>query len=469
MNEKQWKDAFDSIKPDQGQSERIWARLMESEDAVSPEKQIVAKPKPGKHKLWRTALLAAVIAGLMGASAYALGLFGREALEIREPEITPQKIEIGEDGYGHLVDNPEEGGYFSITQPQELPEDMDPAVREKVENSRTAWEEWLAWREENDAHVPAAFEAPEGSFKSDLRDNGDGTWTLTFSRPDKTDEELTAITREIEETLHEDREKGFALQAEYDAYFSDPANWVILEERIVTGAEVEQYHEATQSSGMLLEDYDPNYRVENAEQARALEEIAAKYGLTLRKDRQTLFGRGSDYYAVHGKPDWMSDEMYREELQNTEGETAEAMLTALSEACCRGDLFLTPPPFVDHLYWYQEGSFGVNYSWVTQSGKIAECYLYNSCYATLSSGWELFDEIEDVSAYTARSYQTKDGAEVTLLESEHQNAWGWYDDSYVFVYLEDSFLVLKVNLPEGITGAELEAIADSVQYSQINR
>ena len=58
---------------------------------------------------------------------------------------------------------------------------------------------------------------------------------------------------------------------------------------------------------------------------------------------------------------------------------------------------------------------------------------------------------------------------MTLLESEHQNAWGWYDDSYVFVYLEDSFLVLKVNLPEGITGAELEDIADSVQYSQINR
>ena len=44
MTEKQWKDAFDSIKPDQGQSERIWARLMESEDAGSPEKQIVAKP-----------------------------------------------------------------------------------------------------------------------------------------------------------------------------------------------------------------------------------------------------------------------------------------------------------------------------------------------------------------------------------------------------------------------------------------
>jgi hypothetical protein len=469
MHKEKWRKAYESLGPDQAQRERIWARLMAEGEAVSPDQEIVVKPKAGKRRFWRTAMLAAAITALMGASAYALGVFGREALELREPETTPYKLVIGEDGKGRQEENPEEGGFFSITQPQELPEELDPAVREKVENSRTAWAEWTAWKEANDIQIPASFEPPENSMRSELREEADGSWTLVFSRPDKSDEELAAWTNRIEDALNEDREKGLALQAEYDAYFGDPANWVVLEERSVTAAEVEQNRLALEQSGRTLEGYDANYRIRNEEQAAKLEEIAGKYGLSLRKDRQTLFGRVSDFYTLHGKPDWMSEEVYQQQLQNTQGETAEEMLAALSGQCCRGELFAAPPAFVDHLYWYQEGSFGVNFTWVTKDGKLANCYLYNSMYATLSSGWELFDEIEDVSSYTARTYRAQDGTELVILESDHQNVWGWHADSYLYVYLEDSFLVIKVSREEGLSPAELEEIADGLNYRQINK
>ena len=56
-----------------------------------------------------------------------------------------------------------------------------------------------------------------------------------------------------------------------------------------------------------------------------------------------------------------------------------------------------------------------------------------------------------------------------ILESDHQNVWGWHADSYLYVYLEDSFLVIKVSREEGLSPAELEEIADGLNYRQINK
>ena len=151
------------------------------------------------------------------------------------------------------------------------------------------------------------------------------------------------------------------------------------------------------------------------------------------------------------------------------GLSAREQLSQLSEACCSGDLFFTAPAYVDHLYWYQEGSFGINFTWETGDGRLIECYLFNSRYDTLSSGMELSQQIEDVSAYAPRAYLTRDGAEVTILESEHANAWGWRDKAFLYVYLPDSFLVVQMESREGLTPQDAEAVADSLRYGVILR
>lgn len=461
-------NALELLGPDAAAQERIWENLMRQAGSHAAEKKIIREKKFGR-KLWRTLLLAAALAGAMGVTAYAAGVLGKEALQVTEPEITPQKLVVGEDRKGHEVDNPEEGAIFSITQPQELPEDIDPAIRQKVENSKAAWAEWTAWLEENTPHMPASFEAPDNASKSDLTDNGDGTWKLVFSRLDKSDEILRDWLYEIDELLETDREKAAQMTEEYNQYWEDPTHWIVLEERSVSAEDVERYKAFLAASGSFLEGWDPSYQVRDEQQARKLKEIADRYGLVLRRDRTSLTGTLSDFYEVHGRPDWMSQEDLDRILENDSGLSAERQLSKLSAQCCRGELFRTEPAFVDHLYWYQDGSFGIAFTWRFADGKLADCYLYNSMYATLSSGMELFQMIEDVSAYGSRNYSTSDGAEVTILESFHENAWGRRDSSFVYLYLEDSFVVLQVDQPEGLDADELNEIADSLRYSAIKR
>ncbi len=469
MIEKTWKEIFDGLCPDAEAELRIWDNLMRSAGSDVAEKQIVCV-KTRSRKLWRTVLLAAALTGAMGATAFASGLFGREALVVAEPEITPHKLVVGEDHKGHLVDNPEEGAIFSITQPQEVPEDLDPAIRQKIENNKAAWEEWETWLDENELRIPAVFDSPEGAMRSRLKENGDGSWTLVFSRPKKTQEELIAWVNEIEKVTQEDQERGIRLYREYEAYLEDSDNWMELERRSVSAREKEQYDLALDLENTSVDGFDHVYRVHTREQGDKLQEICHRYGLVLRGDQNTLFGTLEDYYSVHGRPDWMSDADYERLVRDdTTGLKAEEQLAQLSENCCRGDLFWIAPPFVDHLYWYQEGSFAVNYTWLTAGGELAECYLYNSMYDTLSSGMELFQEIEDVSAYSSRAYITKDGTELTILESDHENAWGHRDKSFLYVYLQDSFLVLQVDAAKGLTAEELNAIADSIHYSVVNK
>lgn len=469
MTESTWKTAFDGLGPDRQTQDRLWNELLRQIGTDAAEKPVVRQKRRGR-KVFRVLLLAAALAGAMGATAYASGLFGREALQVTNPEQTPQLLVIGEDQKGHHVDNPDQGGFFSITQPQELPEDLDPAIREKVENNKAAWAEWKAWLEENGIRMPAVFDAPEEAQKSDLQQNDDGTWTLEFSRLKKTREELIAWVNEIEALMAKDREKGLAMQREYDAYWEDPANWTVLERRSVTAEEYEQYERFLSMSGRYLEGYDHYYLVKTPEEGKKLEEIAARYGLVLRRDQQVLFGTLRDYYEVHGRPEGMSDEDYERMLQNAPSALSTSELVkALSEACCRGDLFFTEPAYIDHLYWYQDGTFAMDFTWITGSGRLAECYLFNSRYGTMSSGMELSETIEDVEAYSARAYLTRDGAELTLLESSRANAWGWRDKAFLYVYLPDSFLVIKAENPDGLSSEDLEEIADSLRYSVINR
>ena len=87
------------------------------------------------------------------------------------------------------------------------------------------------------------------------------------------------------------------------------------------------------------------------------------------------------------------------------------------------------------------------------------CYLYNSPYGTLSSGFEIFTEVKDVSAFTVRYHTTPDGTRLTVLQNG--------TEMYAYVYLENSFVTLHITQLEGLSEAEIDTILDMVNYSAI--
>ena len=112
------------------------------------------------------ALAAALILGL-GTAAYAAGLFGIRALFIKDSA---------------SADIPD-SGLLSLTQPQEVPEEMDAEIRRKIDNSTEAWAEWDTWRKSNGIFQPDVFVWPDDCVCDGCEDNGDGTWTVIFYAP----------------------------------------------------------------------------------------------------------------------------------------------------------------------------------------------------------------------------------------------------------------------------------------------
>ena len=456
MTEKNFEYAYESIPMDPALSDRLLGRLLAEAPEASPDKEVIMK-RTRTGKVWRTLLIAAVIAMLLGATAYAAGFLGPRALIVDEPRQTPGKLVLSEDGQtAERVENPE-GAVFSLTQPQDLPDDIDEDIREKVELNRAAWS---VWEEESAAlrvEYPEAMEAPEGTWLTDKEELEDGGAILRFYALAVSGEEL--------------QEKGPYPEDDWEAYKAAmlaDGNLRLLEERTVTAQDIAQ-EQAYFDRQQGVPGYDYFYGLGSQEEAALLEDVAARYGLALRHDREVLFGSSHEYDLVHGPMDWMTEEQWQEQLNAEDyGQPAAQVLDALAEACGRGPIFDPLPACVDHLYWFDEGSFAVMYTELMEDGGLAECYAYNSMYGTLSSGQELFEEIEEPSAYEAREYTSADGTVVTLLESSHRNVWGWADNSYIYVYLNDSFFVVNVRNENGVSPQALEAIADHICYQNIN-
>ena len=112
-------------------------------DPVSPRESPERIVHMKKKRIVTLTLAAALILAL-GAMAYAADLFGLKALLITNGSLSsPENVN---------------GGRLSITQPQAVPEEMDSAIREKIDNSSKAWAEWKVWSEEN--APPRAGELP---------------------------------------------------------------------------------------------------------------------------------------------------------------------------------------------------------------------------------------------------------------------------------------------------------------------
>lgn len=389
----------------------------------------------------RVIALAAALAALLalGAAAYATDFFGLRAMRV-EPEraaCTPYKIEEQPDGTREAVPNPD-GAVVSLTQPQDAPDDISPEVRERIENSRRAWDEWTAWREEQDPTVeyPAVYEPPKdaGGFREE--ENPDGTYTVIFMNPVPVyDESGTKILG-----------------------FDDEE----VETRTATAAEHEQmYKYMEQQARMSIPGYDFNYHVKNETAAAKLEEIAAKYGLNLRHE-QTLLFSGETRRAMDEKLN-LPHQALDEERTNQE------LADIITEKFCTAPFFCTVPSGFDKLYYYDEGTFCVCFYAAPGDavGDKVSCYAYNSPYSTLSSGGEVSEEINDVSAVVTRTHTAPDGTELTVMRSGNN-----IDKVFAYVYLEKSYFTVTVHPPRDgseLTDADVDAALDMINYSAINK
>ena len=395
-----------------------------------------------RKKIGRILLIAAVITALLAAGAYAADFLGLRALRLQERE--PQILVEQENGKPEWVDNPA-GAVLSITQPQDLPEDTPQEIREKVENSRAAWEEWQAWHKENGLRWPEIYDGPEGTSFYNEEETEDGHYIVRFYAYPEVPVDSDISWAHMEQ--------------------GDYSDFILLDERIATKEEHEQNRYAIDAIAMGYKGYDYKYGVNTKEEADNLEEIAAKYGLDLRRTQTTTFGSHADYLMVYDLPEGMDRETWLS-LDYNSSSTAE-QLRRLSGGTRHGDPFVTDPEYIDHLYFFQEGSFGISGAF-SLNNRAVSFYLYNSMYGTLSNGLEVFNEIPDVSAYSARTHQTPDGTEVTVLTGRQKNDLGVADTVYLYAYLEDSFVVMTLDSENALTDAEIDGLADNLNYAALS-
>ncbi len=357
-------------------------------------------PKKGsaKMKIKRIvtlALAAALLLGL-GAAAYAAGWIGPRAIVVQEVE---------------------EGGVVSLTQPQETPEDLDPAVEDRLATSRDAWAEWQAWKnsEERSPDLPPVFRKPEGAVARSIEDNGDGTFTVYFMRD------------------------------------SD-----LIEERIATQEELDAYVDAFQGEEGFQSRYDFNYDCRSAEEEQKLEDIAAKYGLRLRQSGTHFYSRETfetidEWFNAQYGANLHTDTSGSQYLSNEE------IRSRVAEQCCHGPFFRETPLGFDKFYYFDEGSFAVCWYPVFTPERQVTCYVYNASYGTLFSGNEVGGIAFDLESFAERSHTCPDGTVFTVLESP--------DQAYFYTYLADSYLCGAIG--PGPSEREVDQVLDSVFWTNI--
>ncbi len=371
-------------------------KMLEEALATAADKR--AKTGSGR-RVYRTLLIAAIIASFMVTAAYAAGLLDFRALLLDET--------VEWDG--------QELSQISLTQPQAVPEETESAItqenalkdteglEEKLAASKAAWAEWQDYRY-NGIALPEAFSfVKEKSCGLIVTENDDGSVTVEII--DNGESEFMTVSAE----------------------------------------EFEQFEAwGERQSGGTYGDYDFNYQVQSQEDADKLEEIAAKYGLKLRKGHQLMWSSETTGMSGAG---FITNQQLAEKT---------------AEIGCAGNIFYDTPVGFDKVYWYDEGTFCVSYYVdLPSSGERVTCYGYNSMYSTLSNGKEVINWERNLDSFAQRSHTAPDGTELSILSNGR--------DAYIYVYLENSFFAMHVHSEEGVTEEDMDYIADTLNYSLIGQ
>jgi hypothetical protein len=380
----------------------------------------------------RIVLIAAVLTCIFTVTASATDLLGLRAVQLPAPSAA-----VEEEPAAPEADRTEESAeptLVSVTQPQAVPEDLDPAVKEKVENARAAWAEWRQWKETDPAlpRDPAVFDFQAlGSGLVDYVENEDGSLTLSFYGK--------------EQMALEDGELRFT---------GEP-----LETRSATAEERAAHDAYMVYMSAEYGDYDFNYDIHSAREAEKLEEIAAKYGLDLRHGSTLLWCKESveemdaEMNAAYGT-DFHTDTSDSRFLPKAE------LIARIESVACHGDLFREEPRGFDKVYYFDEGSFCVSF-YLDSAGKRLNCYGYNSVYSTLSSGREVVSRIQQPEALETRTHTAPDGTVLTILRGG--------DQVFLYAYLDNSFFEEEITGNTDMTDADINFIADFLIYQNIGK
>ena len=412
------------------------------EDVVMAEKHIFTDRKTkNTKKIVTISLLAAVLVSLLTAGAYAAGFLGLKAIVIPAPadsaEVSAEVLQpqTAPEAVPEAADSP----LVSITQPQTVPDDLGAEISAKIENAKAAWAEWSSWRETNpdSPRDPEVFAFPEGAVVRNEEENGDGSLTLSW------------YDRDAWALIHTD--------AESEPDYSKAAP---LEVRTAT-AEEKAAHEAWLSYvNFTYGDYDFNYDIHNEQEAAKLEEIAAKYGLRLRRGQTLLWSR-----ETVEEMDAQQNAKYGTDLHTDTSDprflTNRELCDRVSEAACHGDLFREIPRGFDKVYYFDEGTFCISFLQDLADGRSVRCYGYNSVYATLSSGREVVTRIEDPEQFHIRMHTAPDGTELTILQKD--------SEAFLYVYLADSFFEMHLHCDSALSETDVDAVADLLNYSFIGQ
>lgn len=159
-------------------------------------------------------------------------------------------------------------------------------------------------------------------------------------------------------------------------------------------------------------DYNYIYSVMDEQEAAKLEEIAAKYSLTLRMGEGTTRGFGE---AADGE-----------------------LMTALTEAVGKGDIYTAAPQF-DHFVFYDNGAFQSLASIALSDGRRMYTSICSTSYTEMVDGREAGGfTVEDPDKLTTRSYTAADGTELTVSQSETQ--------AIIYAYLDGSYVVVDMSI-----------------------
>ena len=415
------------------------------EDVIMAGRIYFKQRKHGNtRKIIQLTLLAAVLVSLLTVGAYASGFLGIRAIVIPEPSAGVAEAPAGQpqtqeepaaEDAEMPVNTP--NALVSISQPQTVPEEMDSAVREKVENARAAWAEWQSWREGNRPQAPEVFSPVEGAAIVNYVDNEDGSATISYYSK----EEMAKIQ------FKENEEPDFSAATP-------------MEVRTATAEEMAQREKWLEYAGLSYGDYDFNYDIHTAGEAAKLEEIAASHGLRLRRantllwSKETVAENDAAMNAQNGT-DFHTDTSDTRFLTNRE------LCDRIAEVACHGAFFREIPHGFDKVYYFNEGTFCVSYDQTLSDGRRVDCYGYNSMYATLSSGHEVVTRITDPADYQARTHAAPDGTALTILQKD--------SEAFLYVYLPDSFFEMHMQSDAPLSDADVDAIADNLIYSNIGR
>jgi len=379
--------------------------LLSAQSLLDGEELRINPRKPMRFA--RTLLIAAVLAAILGATAFAAGWLTPNPV-VMEGSVV-YRVEQQADG-SVLYMPDEEARHISLTRFQMIPEHLDPAIRAKAENNLAAWEEWCACCLQAD-EMPRSVLPPEGCDSMSWEDHADGSATLRYYR------------------------------SVANGPRPDQRQRVLIESRTLTHAQLEEWNE---------------YLSQNRPDLTAL---LKQYGLKrrgpIRSDRQMLgperFQRTAEQNGLHFDADSFSSDgrcFSSEEI----AARAEALF-------CHAPLFTSLPAGFERVYWFDSGDFCLSYALELSDAARADCYAYIGRYDVFHTGNEIYAEIPNYSDGSSGSLIAADGTMLSVL------LFG--ENAVLYAFLPDAYFCEHVHCDRALTQSDLQQIADFLNCSAI--